>query len=490
MRLSDVERNITKNVVERFLYENKPSPRKLLARRFRFSQFYKLTDSGILTNTAPGLPTVDEVYLPRSLAFHYCGDPEVQGRAHESVSVVFRTLQSLFDAEPEKSQFTPEDLETQAAKIFDPRPAAETLRLGLYLARDMGILSSWGLCINAIDVASFQIAERIVEMRVFDHVWDDFTARSTATYGDSPQPAASEVDLGDGDILSDLGDFHPMARTPRDAAPAPHQPTIPADLALKRLQKLLAQIPEVHASGHRSSALSTWEGNVRIVLGEFYGENSIPFRKFSGIWFTPGSYYDGQPDSEFVERYNSGLDEAKGFLESRVSDLSEMVVLEKPRSAASSPTAHSDSRRIFVVHGHDHGSKETVARFLGKLGLEPVILHEQADRGKTVIEKFEAHAADVRCAVVILTADDVAYSKQNPEQKELRARQNVILELGYFVGKLGRGRTFALVEKDVALPSDIHGVVYIPLDSEDWHLRLMKELKAAGLDVDANRAFT
>jgi predicted nucleotide-binding protein len=129
------------------------------------------------------------------------------------------------------------------------------------------------------------------------------------------------------------------------------------------------------------------------------------------------------------------------------------------------------------------------ARFLGKLDLEPVILHEQADQGKTIIEKFEAHAADVQCAVVILTTDDIASSKANPEQKELRARQNVILELGFFVGKLGRERTFALVEKGVSLPSDIHGVVYIPLDNGDWRLRLVKELKAAGLQVDANRAF-
>jgi hypothetical protein len=107
MVLSDVQRDITKNVVERFLHENKPSPRKLLARRFRFSQFYRLTDSGILTNTAAGVPTVEEVYLPRPLAFHYCGDPEVQQLARQSVSVVFRTLQSLFDADADKTQFTP-----------------------------------------------------------------------------------------------------------------------------------------------------------------------------------------------------------------------------------------------------------------------------------------------------------------------------------------------------------------------------------------------
>ena len=81
------------------------------------------------------------------------------------------------------------------------------------------------------------------------------------------------------------------------------------------------------------------------------------------------------------------------------------------------------------------------------------------------------------------------HSKENLEQKEPRARQNVILEFGYFVGRLGRKRTFALVEKDVALPSDIRGLVYIPLDDGDWRHRLVKEFKAAGLDVDANRAF-
>jgi predicted nucleotide-binding protein len=141
------------------------------------------------------------------------------------------------------------------------------------------------------------------------------------------------------------------------------------------------------------------------------------------------------------------------------------------------------------VHGPDHGIKETVARFLGKLDLDPIILHEQADQGKTIIEKFEAHSADVQCAVVILTADDVANAKATPEQREMRARQNVILELGFFVGKLGRQRTFALVEKGVALPSDISGLVYIPLDDGEWRLRLVKELKAAGLKVDANHAF-
>jgi predicted nucleotide-binding protein len=381
------------------------------------------------------------------------------------------------------------DLEAQADKVFKPRPETETLRLGLSLARDMGALSSWGPGTNAIDVASFQIAEHIVEIRDPDKVWDDFIAQSTASYEDHlPQQAVSEIDLSEDGTLIGSGGLDKMARTPRDAASVPHRPTISPELALSRLQKLLDQIPDIRLRGHDSPAISTWAGNVKIVLEELYGESSLIFREFRTISFSPAIFFNVQPDSDFVRAFNTGMDEAKGFLESRVNDLSERIEHGKPRSALPSNT-HLDSRRIFVVHGHDHGSKETVARFLGQLGLEPIILHEKPDQGKTIIEKFEAHAADARCAVVILTADDVGYLKANPEPKELRARQNVILELGYFVGKLGRDHTFALVEKGLALPSDIHGVVYIPLDEGAWRFLLVKELKAAGLDVDANSAF-
>ena len=280
-----------------------------------------------------------------------------------------------------------------------------------------------------------------------------------------------------------------MVKVRRGVSSAVHNPTIPPEIALKRLQRLFEQIPEIRSSGHGSAALKTWEKNIKIVLAELYGESSLVFKEFDGIWFDPGQYYQGQPESDFVRAFSSGIDQAAGFLESRIGDLREVVEPANAGTRAPSVTPDPDGRRIFVVHGHAHGHKETVARFLAKLDLEPIILHEQADQGKTLIEKFEVYAAGVQCAVVILTADDIASSKANPEQKELRARQNVILELGFFVGKLGRERTFALVEKGVTLPSDIHGVVYIPLDNEEWRLRLVKELKAAGLQLDANRAF-
>jgi predicted nucleotide-binding protein len=145
-----------------------------------------------------------------------------------------------------------------------------------------------------------------------------------------------------------------------------------------------------------------------------------------------------------------------------------------------------EGRSVFVVHGHNEAVRERVSRFLTKLELNPIILHEQANRGMTLIEKFEAHS-DVGFAVVLLTFDDVGAVKDKADKLEPRARQNVILELGYFVGKIGRNRVCALYEKGVELPSDYDGVVYVALEG-DWELRLGREIKAAEINIDLNKA--
>lgn len=145
-----------------------------------------------------------------------------------------------------------------------------------------------------------------------------------------------------------------------------------------------------------------------------------------------------------------------------------------------------ESAKVFLVHGHDEGVREAVARFLGKLSLNPVILHEQASQGRTIVEKLEHHG-DVGYAVVLLTPDDVGGSSSKDLQA--RARQNVVLELGYFVGRLGRERVCALHRGDLELPSDYMGVIYVPFDvGGGWRLGLAKELKAAGFSIDMNKA--
>ena len=110
--------------------------------------------------------------------------------------------------------------------------------------------------------------------------------------------------------------------------------------------------------------------------------------------------------------------------------------------------------KIFIVHGHDGYTKLQVAEFVERItGERPAILHEQADSGRTVIEKFEEHASEAGFAIVLLTADDEGKAK-GATQLNLRARQNVVLEFGYFMAKLGRGRVVALHEAGVELPSD------------------------------------
>jgi predicted nucleotide-binding protein len=150
------------------------------------------------------------------------------------------------------------------------------------------------------------------------------------------------------------------------------------------------------------------------------------------------------------------------------------------------------TNKVFIVHGHAEDMKQAAARVLLTLGLDPIILHEQPNEGRTIIEKFETHA-DVGFAVVLLSGDDMAYPATVERKKAKprpRARQNVVLELGYFLGKLGRHKVFPLYKGDdgFELPSDIQGVIYTEYDSaESWRFKLAQELKAAGYDADANK---
>jgi len=143
--------------------------------------------------------------------------------------------------------------------------------------------------------------------------------------------------------------------------------------------------------------------------------------------------------------------------------------------------------KVFIVHGHDRGPREAVARYLEKLGFQPIILQEQANQGRTIIEKVEANG-DVGFAVVLLTPDDVG-SKVGADLRP-RPRQNVVVELGYFFGRLGRSRVCALsTTGTMELPTDFAGVIWEPFDEHGaWKQVLVRELKASGFEVDASKA--
>lgn len=156
--------------------------------------------------------------------------------------------------------------------------------------------------------------------------------------------------------------------------------------------------------------------------------------------------------------------------------------------AAEKRYSEAMNKKVFIVHGHDNAAKQETARVLEKIGLDAIILHEQPDAGKTIIEKIEAYT-DVSFAVVLYTECDLGRAKEaEVDDERYRARQNVVFEHGYLIGKLGRDKVCALVKGNVETPGDITGVVYTKMDDNGaWKLQLVRNMKAAGLDVDANR---
>ncbi len=173
------------------------------------------------------------------------------------------------------------------------------------------------------------------------------------------------------------------------------------------------------------------------------------------------------------------------FLEQLIekADLIKCDVEEPLKKDKDLPREKSTS--IFIVHGHDIAIQQSVARVVEKLKLKPIILNEQPNAGRTIIEKFESHS-DVGFAIVLLTADDEGKAVKETSL-QMRARQNVILELGYFIGKLGRKNVLPLYTNGVEIPNDIHGLLYVQLDgSGHWRFEIAKELREAGYSIDLN----
>ncbi|MDE0713229.1 MAG: nucleotide-binding protein [Rhodospirillales bacterium] len=256
--------------------------------------------------------------------------------------------------------------------------------------------------------------------------------------------------------------------------------------AIERLEELVNEASDLDPHDHRSQEFKKWTESVNSAFVYIFGEDSRQFSRLPGSHaITPSGIRNHLND--MVSVVESNLEDVKCFWEEeeptvRPIDRNDCSTLNFDRREEK-----RKSNRVFVIHGHDEAVRETVARFLEKLGLEPVILHEQANKGRTIIEKFEDHA-DVAFAVVLLTPDDMGGLKDRQTELKPRARQNVILELGFFLGKLDRQQVCPLVKDDVETPSDYDGVVYTRLDDAGaWKMKLVQELKAAGFDVDANK---
>jgi predicted nucleotide-binding protein len=234
------------------------------------------------------------------------------------------------------------------------------------------------------------------------------------------------------------------------------------------------------------SAYYSWNEYNEELLSRMFDNSSIRdgYRKSFGI-----AHIGEPPLAEQIREFRDDVDYYLRKLESirdrlEIIELSPKLLLQSARPSQQ----RTMSKKVFVVHGHDDGMREAVARFIEKLALIPIILSEQPNAGKTIIEKFETSSEDVGYAVVLLSPDDIGYPKDRPEKAQPRARQNVILELGYFVAKLKRSGVCALYKGDVEIPSDYHGVLYLKMDS-NWQIVLAKEIKQVIRDIDLNKVF-
>ena len=257
--------------------------------------------------------------------------------------------------------------------------------------------------------------------------------------------------------------------------------------AIERLTKAQEAVGQVMSESYYSWEFQEWRRSTEATVADIFGERSRHYGEFyvlarelayPGLIRITCRSILGKISQKFSLRkwYEEKLlYAAYGVIASMISEI-HTYWNDRPADG-SSESASLHSNNVFVVHGRDDATKNHVASTLREMGLNPIILHEQANQGRTIIEKFERHS-DVQFVVVLMTPDDLGELSGTTKDLKPRARQNVILELGYFVGKLGRERVCILTKGDVEVPSDYSGVVYIEIDeSGNWKSALNKELE-------------
>lgn len=146
-------------------------------------------------------------------------------------------------------------------------------------------------------------------------------------------------------------------------------------------------------------------------------------------------------------------------------------------------------RSVFIVHGHDTAARKELELLLRQLKMEPIVLMNLPAQGETIIEKLERYLGqndNVGFACVLLTPDDEGNRVGKADEKRCRARQNVILELGMVLGRLGRPRVSILHKGSVELPSDIGGMIYHSFREsvDEVKTQLFQDLRNAGFNPD------
>ena len=265
--------------------------------------------------------------------------------------------------------------------------------------------------------------------------------------------------------------------------------TIPKKRALRLIQNALDQIPELRQADRRSQQFILWQRDTRVALENIFGSDANQVDEFVKIRYFVRPLIAAVPVDQLAF-FRRGIDLAKPILESVHNEINNFFPDDNEEPIPEQPLLESTSAKhnVFVVHGRDEGAKDTVTRFIENLSLNAIVLKEQPDQGQTIIEKFEYYADEADFAVVLCTPDDSGGLVDGGATNEQRARQNVIFELGHFVGKYGRKNVALVVKGDVDFPSDYYGVLYTRLDdSGGWKLNLVRELKTAGFSIDANQ---
>lgn len=218
--------------------------------------------------------------------------------------------------------------------------------------------------------------------------------------------------------------------------------------------------------------INVWQFTTKEILIKTYGEVHRYVCSFLDTISKKNTGFDYRREFQF--EVNRGIEVLKSIVESIELAIEEEMPMK---------LADIEKKKVFIVHGHAEAVNTEVARTIEKLGLEPIILRERPNSGFTIIEKFESTARGVGFAVILLTADDKVEGEDG-----FRARQNVVFEMGFFMGALGRKNVMCLLQDGVELPGDIDGVVYTVIDKAGhWRFALVKELKACGYTVDANK---
>ena len=267
---------------------------------------------------------------------------------------------------------------------------------------------------------------------------------------------------------------------------SPGLPQVLPSIGLKLLRELLSKGQELLQNRPLSSdGHSTWELLARNYLEKAFGVNSpnVSTVLSGGVFFVSMDADESYFEKKRAENLQTQLKKIEGLIEL----LNTEIQLSEGEPIQNKPAGFG--YKIFLVHGHDMAFLHEAARFLEKLNQDVIILREQPNQGKTIIEKFVDYS-EVGFAVVLLTSDDRGGMFSTSFEMQLpRARQNVIFELGYFIGKLGRNRVCALYSPGVEFPSDYSGVLFIELDDRGaWRLALAREMKAAGFNIDMNLA--